>query len=401
MVGRNLEICGKWLTLRKLVTSATIIIMKRILLYLSLLLTASLSSTAQKYEANYLLGNFIRAEYEDGEGKRWIEKIPNGTVIDVEKRIVGEDTADVRNIKAEFVFEGRRYTTEARWLAFADSNPEGTPDLFANDDFSPRFSALKDVEFTRMEPLSEKGRLLYGMTLPMAMFALMLIAVVILLKGSKALSVVPFVLAVGLQVYSVLMLGEDSWWWCDPHYQTLGGAIAGFIPLALYIALVFSYVILVWAFSKTEAKIWPVIVGVLILSPLAVASYVYLGTIWPGVAVALALPYLINGKKGGNSGALDTTILLIGMIELLLVGAGGALISGRIFVAMVIVCPILAFPIVLYMSKHAGVMRSGIYKRTPDGGYIVGGKPFATREQAEKYEANQRSTTKREEKSSR
>lgn len=338
--------------------------MKRISLFVVFLMLSVIPAVSQIYETEYLPGNFIRAEKVDADGKLRIEKIPNGTRIEVKGRIVGKDSTSCRNILAEFEFEGGKYTTEARWLKFSEENNDAVIDIFAADDFSPRFHVLKDCRFAKMNPLSAKGKFLYGLTLPILMFVSVVMALLMLLRGSKRLSLVPFLLSMGLQVYSILMLGEDSWWWCDTHYQTLGGAIAGFIPLALFIALVFSYVVLTWAMSKTEAKIWPVVVCVLAIPPAALISKEFFGSFGVGMAVAFLFPLLVNGIKGGISGIADTVVLTAGVVELLLIIAAGALISGRILVAMITVCPILAVPIVMLFK--VGNMKGGI-TRMPDG----------------------------------
>lgn len=341
--------------------------MKRIELFILYILFLTVPAMAQTYEAEYLIGNFIRAEKVDADGRHWVKKIPNGTTIEVKNRIVGQDTASCRNVLAEFEFEGERYTTEARWLKYSKDNDKSQMDIFAEDDFSPRFHILRNLSFTDMPPLSSKGKFMYGLTLPILMFLLMIIAVFTLLRSSKSLSIIPFVLAIAIQIYSICMLGEDSWWWCDPNYQTIGGSIFGLIPLAIYIALVFSYVILAWTFSKTEAKLWPVLVCILAIFPLAMVSKLAFDSIWSGCVFALALPFIINGIKGGASGIIDTIILTLGVIELLLVVSAGLLISGRLLATIVIACPIFAVPIIMIISKFkAGHIKGGI-SRMPDG----------------------------------
>ena len=92
---------------------------------------------AQQYEADFIIGNYIRAERTDADGTRWTVKIPNGTKLSVDGRVVRGDSTDCRSVLAEFVYDGKQYTTQARWLRFSDENADGVTDLFAGDDFSP------------------------------------------------------------------------------------------------------------------------------------------------------------------------------------------------------------------------------------------------------------------------
>ncbi len=347
----------------------------------------SLTASAQTYEADYLIGNFIRATKVDADGNRWKVKIPNGTKIEVEKRIVEGETTDCRDIQAEFTYEGEKHTTEARWLKFSEDNPEGAVDIFAEDDFSPTASFVKKyLAFTRFNPLSSKGRFLYGLTLPILQFVLMVIALILILRSKTRLSAMPFILAVIIQVYYTLMLGDDALWWCLPEYQGIGGAIVGFIPLALFLVFEFGYIILVWTFSRTNIKLWPVIVAVILQYPAAVLSYALCGSLWIGVLAVYLLPIIINGIKGIIAIG-ETILLIIGMIGLNAGIAAAAFAGGKILAAVVTVCPLLAFLIGLKFKDKVGFHRFGV-RQLPNGSWINGdGQEYASRSAAESAQA--------------
>ena len=142
---------------------------------------------------------------------------------------------------------------------FAFSTPESTDALATNGGLDSLERLIHDnLAFTRLDPASAMWSFLHGPVLPVLELILMLFAVVLILRSTVAKSAVPFVLAVGLQIYQTLMLGNDAVWWCLPENMGLNKAILGFIPVALYLVLEFSYVILVWTFSKTGVRIWPV-----------------------------------------------------------------------------------------------------------------------------------------------
>lgn len=339
---------------------------------------------AQIYEADFIIGNYIRAERTDADGTRWTVKIPNGTKLSVDGRVVRGDSTDCRSVLAEFVYDGKQYTTQARWLRFSDENADGVTDLFAGDDFSPsdRF-VTKRLPFTRFDPQSEKGHFLYGLTLPVAQFILMLLAVLLLLKSRFLwLSVILFAGAVGLQIYSALMLGNDALWWCLPEYQGTGGAIVGFIPLALYLAFELMYIFSTWAFSKTEARLWPVIVAFVIIYPAIVVGYMLSGSLWIGLAVAFSFPLIVNGVKGGLSGIYDTVVLLVGAVGFLATLSAAFFAGWQIVASVVTVCPLLAF-LIASLTKNVG--HGMLVRRGPDGYYYdENGHSYTSREAGEK-----------------
>lgn len=303
------------------------LIMKDFLLMTFLILvslfTMPVVSYAQRYEADYLIGNYIRAYRTDADGSKWRKLIPNGTVIQVDRRIVAADSTSAgRNMLAEFTYEGETYLTEARWLRFSESNPQETVDIFAGDDFSPTDSFVrKRLAFTRMNPLSPLGRFMYGLSLPLAQLLLMASALLMLLRCRKAgWSAMPFVVAVALQVYSALMLGNDALWWCMPEYQGLGGAIVGFIPLALYLGMELAYVILIRTFISAGAG------------------------------------------SGFARGAARAALMVIGVFGLIATLSAAYFAGMLILAEVVLACPVLAF-LIAGMAKN--IRR--LYWHNPDG----------------------------------
>ena len=77
----------------------------RLLFVLAAMLPGAAEISAQIYEADYLIGNYIRAFTTDEEGTRWRVKIPNGTKIEVSHRIAEDDSTSCRSILAEFEYE--------------------------------------------------------------------------------------------------------------------------------------------------------------------------------------------------------------------------------------------------------------------------------------------------------
>lgn len=338
----------------------------------------------QIYEANFVIGKFIRAERTDADGTRWTIKIPNGTKLDVEDRVVRGDSTDCRNVLALFVYDGQQYTTQARWLRFSDDNAGNVVNRFAADDFSPSDQFVtKRLAFTRFNPQSERGYFLYGLTLPVIQFIMMLLAVLLLLRSRVSWwSVIPFAGAVSIQIYTALMLGNDALWWCLPEYQGVGGAIAGFVPLALYLALELMYICMAWSSSKTEARLWPVIVAFAVVYPAMVISYMVTGLLWLGVAIAFSLPLIVNGIKGGLSGIKDTVALIVGVAGFMTT-LGAAFFAGwQIVAAIVSVCPLLAF-LIAFMTKNIG--HGSLVRKGPDGLYYdESGHSYSSREAGEK-----------------
>lgn len=342
----------------------------RIVMTVALVLFVRGCCLAQVYEADYLIGNYIRCEKTDDDGTKWIVKIPNGTKINVDRRVVAADSTDCRDVKASFSYNGDVYTTEARWLRFSDDNPEGTADVFASDDFSPTEDFVKDrLAFTRFNPLSPTGRVLYGVTLPITEFVLMIIAVLLLFRRTTVRSAVPFVIAVAIQIYTSIMLGDDVLWWCLPEYQGVGGAIAGFVFLALYLTLELTYIIGLWAMRGV--KIWPVFAMVLLLYPAIVISFFVTGGMWAGVGIVCLFPFLVNCSAGGKGAVGPTLLMMIGAAGFN-VTLGAAYYAGmKILASIIIVCPLAAVLVALYVKNKAGfhIYRSNGEWVTPWGTY--------------------------------
>lgn len=337
--------------------------------------------SAQIYEANNIIGKYITATRTDAEGTRWKKKIPNGTKIEVNSRTVTGDSLSARDIIARFAYEGEMYATEARWLKFSDDNPEGTADIFADDDFSPTEKFVSErLAFTRFNPLSPLGHFLYSLTLPVLQFPLMLTAVIVLLRSTLRKSLLPFLLAVALQIYTVIMMGDDALWWCLPEYQGIGGAILGFIPLAVYLALELSYVILTATFSRTHVKLLPVIIAAILQFPAITLSHALTGNPWTGLAVVYAIPFIVNITKGGFAAAGDTLVLIIGVAGFFATLSATYFAGWQILASIVTICPLMAFFIAAKVPK--GNFRN-IY-RDSFGNYVTGdGKIYVTRESAE------------------
>lgn len=358
--------------------------MKKILLLLLSLLSV-LPSVSQVYEADYIIGNYIRAYYVDDDGRLMMRKIPNGTLIDVTGRVVKGDSADCRNIMAEFRYDGMDFTTEARWLGFSDRNPDGTRDIFANDNFSrsPEFVSAR-LEFTHVNPLSPRGRWLYGLGVPASQILLMLLACWLLLKKKRLWwSSVPFVAAIAVQSYASLCMGDDYLWYCLPEYQGIWGAVVGFIPLALFFFMEFVYLMTVWVTSRAGIHLWPVLTVWLLFYPAIIAGRI-MGSVWIGVGVVIAFPLLVNGLHCGRRGVAETVLLEIGMIGVAASFSAVFMAAWQIVAAVVGVC----FGAILSVVTGTGLVSStakGVVVALPGGGYGVDGQTFSTRAEAESY----------------
>lgn len=357
------------------------LLLRRLIMAVIAIIAFSCSASAQEYEADFIIGRYIRAYKTDADGQKWKVKIPNGTRIQVNKRIVTGDSTDCRDILAQFEYNGETYTTEARWLQFSGNNPEGTPDLFSDDDFSPTERFISDnLPFTRLSPLSAKGRFLYGLTLPLLELLLMAAAVFLILRSTIKRSAIPFVIAVVLQVYQTLMLGNDALWWCLPEYQGLGGSFVGFIPLALYLALEFSYIILVWTFSSGNVRIWPVFLAAILQYFAASISYATIGNAWIGIIAIYAIPLLMNGAKGGSSGVKDTLLLIAGMAGFMVTLSAAFFASMMIVTEIVLVCPAAGIGLAFIFKRLQN--RDYTARQLPDGRWAVYNEVFNTHMEA-------------------
>lgn len=333
----------------------------RLLFVLAAMLPGAAEISAQIYEADYLIGNYIRAFTTDEEGTRWRVKIPNGTKIEVSHRIAEDDSTSCRSILAEFEYEGEIYTTEARWLKFSDDNPKGTIDIFASDDFSPTDKFVRDqLAFTHFKPLSAKGRFLYGLTLPVLMWVLMIIAVIMILRSTIAKSAIFFIPAVLLQIYSLLMLGDDTFWWCLPEYQGTKGALAGFIPLVIFFVAEFMYIICLWTFAGI--KIWPAFLSFFLIYPLVTFSYMILGSAWIGLVLALAFPLLINTAAKGTKTIPATLLMILGVIGFVIALSMTLISGGKIVGSIITGCPFIAMLLSLAVKSRIGFHTFGVRK---------------------------------------
>lgn len=350
-----------------------------------MLFLAVLPAFSQVYEADYIIGRFIRAYYVNDDGQRMRRMIPNGTPIEVTGRVVRGDSTDCRNILAEFSQDGKQFTTEARWLRFSDTNPEGTPDIFASDNFSraPEFVA-KRLQFTHINPLSYMGRWLYGIELPAMQLVLMLLACWLLMfKGKVALSSVPFILATGMQFFASLCMGDDYLWYCLPEYQGIGGAILGFFPLAIFCVAQVAYMVSVWGYSDKKVKIWPVIVAWIFLYPAVVISARF-ASAWLGVAIAVLFPLLINDITKMRQ--LGVTLLLeIGMMGVVASFSAIFLTTWQIIAAVIAVYFSALMSVGAFLKIIEPFLRGGSIVALPYGGYHADNQTFATREEAEAY----------------
>lgn len=358
--------------------------MKKLLLLLLSLLSV-LPSVSQVYEADYIIGNFICAYYVGDDGQLMMRRIPNGTLIDVTGRTVRGDSADCRSIMAEFRYDGKDFMTEARWLNFSEHNPEGTVDMFANDNFSrtPEFVSSR-LAFTRVSPLSRQGRMLYSLGVPVLQIVLMLLACWLLLRKNRLwVSSLPFVAAVAVQSYASLCMGDDYLWYCLPEYQGIGGAIVGFIPLALFFFMECAYLVTVWVYSRPGVSIWPVVAGWFLLYPSIVIGWL-LGSVWVGAAIVVMFPLLVNGVRCGRLGVAETVLLEIGMI-------GVAASFAAVFMAgWQIVAAVIGVYFVAIVSVFSGIglvspAMKGVITALPGGRYAVGAQSFSTRAEAESH----------------
>lgn len=342
----------------------------RIIIVTVIFISVGWFCSAQVYEVDYLIGNYIRAKRTDGDGREWIVKIPNGTKINVDRRVVADDSTDCRDIMASFSYNGKIYTTEARWLRYSDDNPENALDIFADDDFSPTEDFVKErLAFTRFAPLSPKGRFLYGLTLPLIQFFLMIAAVFLIYRSTVLKSVIPFVFSVFLQVFIVLMMGDDTLWWCLPEYQGLAGAVVGLIPLAVYLTLEMLYILGLWTFAGI--KIWPVFVAMLLIYPAITLSYFIAGNVWVGLIAVCVFPLLVNCVTLGKSAFMPTLLMIIGIAGFFVTVSLVFLAGMKIVAGVVGACPVLAVLIAIYVKSRAGfhIHRSNGEWVTPWGTY--------------------------------
>jgi membrane protein len=264
---------------------------------------------------------------------------------------------------------------------FAFSTPESADALATNGGLDSLERLIHDnLAFTRLDPASAMWNFLHGPVLPVLELILMLFAVVLILRSTVAKSAIPFVIAVVLQVYQTLMLGNDALWWCLPEYQGLGGSFVGFIPLALYLALEFSYIILVWTFSSGNVRIWPVFLAAILQYFAASISYATIGNAWIGIIAIYAIPLLMNGAKGGSSGVNDTLLLIAGMAGFMVTLSAAFFASMMIVTEIVLVCPAAGFGLAFLFKRLQN--RDYTARQLPNGKWAVYNDVFDTHAQA-------------------
>lgn len=264
---------------------------------------------------------------------------------------------------------------------FSFATPESADTLATNGGLDSLERLIHDnLAFTRLDPASAMWNFLHGPVLPVLELILMLFAVVLILRSTVAKSAVPFVLAVVLQIYQTLMLGNDAVWWCLPENMGLHKAILGFIPVALYLVLEFNYVILVWTFSKTSVRIWPVLLAAVFQYFAMAIGYMIAGNLWIGLVVIYAIPLLMNGAKGGSSAVKDTLLLIVGVIGFMVTLSFAAFTGGKIVAAIVMTCPAAGIGLALLFKRLQN--RDYTARQLPNGKWAVYNDVFDTHAQA-------------------
>ena len=206
---------------------------------------------------------------------------------------------------------------------------------------------------------------------------------ILILKASRKWSVVPFLLAAAIQVYYSLMLGNDALWWCLPEYNGIGGAILGFIPLALFLSLEFAYMVYIWAFSRHGIKLWPVILAAVFQFYAGMLGVLLVGNFMIGMLAIYIIPIVINSAGGGWQSIKETLLLIAGALGVLATLSAAFFAGWQILAAIVTVCPPLAWFISLMVKDRVGTFHS--ITKTSDGFYHCNGRTFATESEAKDF----------------
>lgn len=196
--------------------------------------------------------------YEDTSSQ-----IPNGTEV-ILKEVIHNKAYSLPNhlrYNAMIEYEGQTKYIYAWNLKFSDKNPEGTIDVLKDYDMSPNLITAKDKEtkdvklYNTLDFRSPEGKLLTSLAYPFSILGFILVTFilqVIAVKLSKKMftflvlvvSVFTLAIIVIMEGYYLIRLGPFSIWFCDVEYFTIGRAVLNSIPFVLAIFLqVFSIIL--------------------------------------------------------------------------------------------------------------------------------------------------------------
>lgn len=244
---------------------------------LSLLLVAWLAPglmSAQTYVVEGLYRDCAKA-HEHTPGKSLLSRINPFNAFKGEKEIMLPNGTEVtllsdkayRMVSVEY--EGEEWQMDARELRFAESNPAGTVDVLAGIDFSPAPIEMTELEGEKiyvntMQPGTAEWRVLHSATIPLVVVLLVVLTGVLIFLvarddysakdsrwGKLTVWLASLLIAVigVLELWYLLRMGKESYWWCSVYYYPKWGAAFRWVLFALivvgqWILHVFYYTLL-------------------------------------------------------------------------------------------------------------------------------------------------------------
>ncbi len=229
---------------------------------------------------DYMQKNDVGYEYEATE-------IPNGTEV-ILKEVIQNKAYNLPNhlrYNAKIEYEGQTKYIYAWELKFSDKNPEGTEDILKNYDMSPNLITVEDKEtkdvklYNTLDFRSPEGKLLTSLAYPLSILGIILVTFILqgigVMLAKKAISffvliisIFTFAIIVFMEAYYLIRLGPFSIWFCDVQYFTIGKAVLNSIPFVLAIFLqVFSIILFrmnAGFFLKNKLTLWPAIIFLVI-----------------------------------------------------------------------------------------------------------------------------------------
>lgn len=223
-------------------------------------------------------------------------KLPVGVTVKAERLLVGD------SLDCVILVEGKEYAVFKNSLIFSDENPEGTTNIFGDEDTYPGHTAA--------------GRFFATMTPYWIILALMLAAFIMMeiayrsyrmVKPALIITPILMMLAAILEAWAYQIWGNQIFFWCDPDRYGFWGSFFRAIPFAVFVVFqvfsIFRYKILLWDVCPgAEVSIKPAAIGIAICIP---------ATIVATIVMAIAG---IRGSEANTIGALVFLgSLLIGM----------------------------------------------------------------------------------------
>jgi membrane protein len=196
--------------------------------------------------------------------------LPMGETVKVERLLRGQTAYGLIRI------DGKEYGVSSGELLFSDENPEGTEDIFGN--------TRERVNHTVM------GKFFATMTPYWIIAILFITSMAFTFLGLKvnslrrlALIVVPATLLTGsaMEVWAYSVLGNDTFWWCDPDRYGFFGSLFRAIPFMAIVAFQFYsvkfYMRLISMDADNKLSIKPMLLSIGLSIPAFIVAAVICG----------------------------------------------------------------------------------------------------------------------------